>query len=305
MTAQSAILAPAAPHARFLMIRTLNLTSDRIRQQLTAVLSTLTHLQTQHAEALRLSIGFGPELWQQLHGSLPSGYHQLQPISGAAFDMPVTPADLFIHISGDRADLCFALAQSALQGIQAEVQVLDEKAGFRYLDKRDLTGFIDGTENPQEHDERRDAALLDETQGAFTDGSFVFVQRFVHHLDAWNHMKVDAQEQVIGRSKPDSVEMDDDEKPENAHIARVVIEEDGEEQAILRQSLPYGDASGDQGLFFLAYTNKLHIIDTMLANMFGSAGDGVHDRLLHFTTPVNGAYFFAPSQELLEKVIGS
>ena len=110
---------------------------------------------------------------------------------------------------------------------------------------------------------------------------------------------------MIGRSKLESIEMDDDVKPENAHIARVVIEDEkGEEQEILRHSLPYGDGQGDKGLFFIAYTKNLSIIDDMLKHMFGTTGDGVHDRLLHFTTAVDGAYYFAPSEDLLTEILG-
>ena len=35
-----------------------------------------------------------------------------------------------------------------------------------------------------------------------------------------------------------------------------------------RHSLPYGDGKGEQGLFFVAYTNDLNIIDAMLQRMF-------------------------------------
>jgi len=131
----------------------------------------------------------------------------------------------------------------------------------------------------------------------------VFTQRYVHHLDKWQHLKVDAQEHVFGRSKLDSIEMDDEVKPENAHIARVVIEEDGEELQIVRHSLPYGNST-EAGTFFVAYTRSTTIIDRMLARMYGTTDDGLHDRLLHFTTPVSGAYFFAPPQEMLESVAG-
>ena len=126
----------------------------------------------------------------------------------------------------------------------------------------------------------------------FEDGSFIFAQRYVHELEKWKRLKVDAQENVIGRSKLESIEMDDEHKPENAHIARVVIEDnEGEELEILRHSLPYGDGQGEQGLFFIAYTKDLTRIDRMLVNMFGTQGDGIHDRLLHFVTPMDGAYF--------------
>ena len=56
------------------------------------------------------------------------------------------------------------------------------------------------------------------------------------------------------------------------------------------------------GLFFLAYTRDLSIIDRMLANMFGTSGDGLSDRLLHFVTPVGGGYFFVPSEPMLHRL---
>ena len=109
---------------------------------------------------------------------------------------------------------------------------------------------------------------------------------------------------MIGRTKLESIELDDDVKPENAHVARTVVEdEDGEELEILRHSLPYGDGKGEQGLFFIAYTKDLSRIDQMLLRMFGTSGDGIHDRLLHFVTAVDGSYYFAPSEDLLEEVL--
>ncbi|MBU3847778.1 MAG: Dyp-type peroxidase, partial [Candidatus Acinetobacter avistercoris] len=188
--------------------------------------------------------------------------------------------------------------------IQDQVQVLDERVCFRYFDGRDITGFIDGTENPQFPDDRAEVALLGEDSGIFQDGSFIFAQRYAHNLEKWKKLKVDTQEQVMGRTKLESIELDDEIKPENAHVARTVVEdEEGEEMEILRHSLPYGDGRGDQGLFFIAYTKNLKIIDAMLERMFGTSGDGIHDRLLHFVTPLDGAYYFAPSEELLEEVL--
>ncbi|SEM09977.1 putative iron-dependent peroxidase [Acinetobacter sp. DSM 11652] len=106
---------------------------------------------------------------------------------------------------------------------------------------------------------------------------------------------------MIGRTKLETIELDDDVKPDNAHVARTVVEDDeGEELEILRHSLPYGDGRGDQGLYFIAYTKDLTRIDRMLTRMFGTSGDGIHDRLLHFVAPLDGAYYFAPIEELLE-----
>ncbi|MFT0695947.1 Dyp-type peroxidase [Acinetobacter bereziniae] len=304
MTAQSVILPLPSDHARFIVLNLKNLSIDGLKKRLNALLSTRDRLITQHPEAeIKTAIAFGPELWSNLYHTSPEGFKQLEPIQGA-FQMPVVPADVLIHIASARTDICFALSQSFFDGIQDQVEVLDERVCFRYLDGRDLTGFIDGTENPQFPDDRAETALLGEDSGIFEDGSFIFAQRYVHELEKWKRLKVDAQENVIGRSKLESIEMDDEHKPENAHIARVVIEDnEGEELEILRHSLPYGDGQGEQGLFFIAYTKDLTRIDRMLVNMFGTQGDGIHDRLLHFVTPVDGAYFFAPNEEVLEEIL--
>lgn len=304
MTAQSVILPLPSDHARFIVLRIKDLSIEKLKEQLEHLFTSRDRLITQHPQAqIKTAVAFGPELWSRLYSQSPAGFKQLEPIHGS-FEMPVVPADMIMHIASARADICFALSQAFFEGIQDQVQVLDERVCFRYFDGRDITGFIDGTENPQFPDDRAEVALLGEDSGIFQDGSFIFAQRYAHNLEKWKKLKVDTQEQVMGRTKLESIELDDEVKPENAHVARTVVEdEEGEEMEILRHSLPYGDGRGDQGLFFIAYTKDLKIIDAMLERMFGTSGDGIHDRLLHFVTPLDGAYYFAPSEELLEEVL--
>ncbi|ANF82832.1 peroxidase [Acinetobacter sp. NCu2D-2] len=304
MTAQSVILPLPSDHARFIVLRLKDLSIDELKEKLADLFTTRDRLITQHPHAqIKTAVAFGPELWSKLYDQSPEGFKQLEPIQGA-FPMPVVPADVIIHLASQRTDICFAMSQAFFEDIQDKVEVLDERVCFRHFDGRDMTGFIDGTENPQFPDDRAETALLPEEAGVFADGSFIFAQRYAHDLNKWKKLKVDAQEQVMGRTKLESIELDDDVKPENAHTARTIVEdEDGEELAILRHSLPYGDGRGDQGLFFIAYTKDLSIIDAMLYRMFGTSGDGIHDRLLHFVTPKDGAYYFAPSEELLEEVL--
>ena len=304
MTAQSVILPLPSDHARFIVLRLKNLTIEELKEKLGDLFTTRDRLISQHPQAqIKTAVAFGPELWAKLYAQTPTGFQQLAPISGS-FHMPVVPADVLIHIAAQRTDICFALSQSFFDGIQDKVEVLDERVCFRNFDGRDLTGFIDGTENPQFPDDRAETALLQNDVGVFADGSFIFAQRYAHNLEKWKKLKVDTQEQVIGRTKLESIELDEDEQPENSHVSRTVVEDnEGEEMAILRHSLPYGDGRGEQGLFFIAYTNDLSIIDSMLLRMFGTSGDGIHDRLLHFVTPMDGAYYFAPSEELLEEVL--
>ncbi|MEN8427179.1 Dyp-type peroxidase [Acinetobacter schindleri] len=304
MTAQSVILPLPSDHARFIVLRLKDLSIEDFKEQLEQLFTTRDRLITQHPNAqIKTGVAFGPELWGKLYDQAPVGFKQLEPIQGS-FDMPVIPADVLLHIASARADICFALSQAFFEGIRDQVEVLDERVCFRYFDGRDITGFIDGTENPQFPDDRAEVALVGEDAGIFQDGSFIFAQRYAHNLEKWKKLKVDAQEQVMGRTKLESIELNDDVKPANAHVARTVVEdEEGEEMEILRHSLPYGDGRGDQGLFFIAYTKDLNIIDAMLERMFGTSGDGIHDRLLHFVTPMDGAYYFAPSEELLEEVL--
>ena len=147
MTAQTVILPLPSNHARFIVLNLKNLSIDGLKEQLNTLLSTRDRLITQHPDAeIKTSIAFGPELWSKLHQQSPKGFKQLSPVHGS-FEMPVVPADVLIHIASARSDLCFAMSQSFFDGIQDQVDVLDERVCFRYLDGRDLTGFIDGTEN--------------------------------------------------------------------------------------------------------------------------------------------------------------
>jgi putative iron-dependent peroxidase len=125
--------------------------------------------------------------------------------------------------------------------------------------------------------------------------------RWVHNLEAFGRLSVEDQERVIGRTKLDSVELDDEAKPATAHIARVTIEEGGEELELYRRSVPYGTVA-EHGLFFVAFAADPSRFDKMLARMFGTTDDRQHDRLTDFTRPVSGAYYFAPSLETLSAI---
>jgi len=178
--------------------------------------------------------------------------------------------------------------------------VAQEVAGFVYRDSRDLTGFIDGTENPAVEEAYEVATLPDGQPG--TGGSFAITQRWVHDLAAFNALPLQEQEAVIGRTKPDSVELDDDVKRHTAHIARMVIEEDGEELEIYRRSVPYGSVT-EHGLQFVSFSAEPQRFTKMLHRMFGT-DDGVRDRLTAFSTPISGAYWFVPSLEALGDALG-
>jgi putative iron-dependent peroxidase len=249
------------------------------------------------------TVSFGSEFWDVISpGKRPTSLRPFKAIEAEGRSAPSTGGDLLFHILCKRHDLNFELAKRIRNQLGDTVEVMDEVHGFQYLDSRDLTGFIDGTENPKGK-ERAPVALIGDEDPAFAGGSYVFTQRYVHNLQKWATVQQRDQEKVIGRRKPDSKELSDRAKPSTAHISRVVIEEEGEELEIVRHSFPYGTVS-EHGVFFIAYTKNLDIPEKMLSRMMGTAGDGLHDHLMDYTRAVSGATFFAPSLEVL-KSLGS
>jgi len=135
-------------------------------------------------------------------------------------------------------------------------------------------------------------------EGIDAGGSYVFVQRWEHNLKQLNRMSVPDQEMMIGRTKEANEEIDGDARPITSHLSRVDLKENGKGLKIVRQSLPYGTASGKHGLYFCAYCARLYNIEQQLLSMFGDT-DGKRDAMLRFTRPVTGGYYFAPSLDRL------
>jgi putative iron-dependent peroxidase len=214
--------------------------------------------------------------------------------------MPATQHDAVLWLSGSAYDVVFDAARGAIGELDGLTSVAEETSSWPYRHDRDLTGFIDGTENPPVEEAFEVALVPDGERGA--GGAFVLAQKWVHDLDRFHAQGREEQENTIGRTKPDSVELDD--KPPTAHIARVVIEEDGEELELYRRSTPYGRV-GELGLYFLAFSADPSRFTKMLHRMFGVGGDGLHDHLTDFTRPVSGAFYFAPSLDALDGILPS
>jgi putative iron-dependent peroxidase len=248
------------------------------------------------------TVSFGSDFWDILSpGKRPAGLRPFTAIEAEGRRAPSTGGDILLHILSRRHDLNFELAMRVRNQLGDTVEIMEEVHGFQYLDSRDLTGFIDGTENPKGAKDRAEVALIGSEDPAFAGGSYVFTQRYVHDLQKWATLPTREQEKVIGRRKADSEELSERVKPPTAHISRTVIEENGEELEIVRHSFPYGTVS-EKGLFFIAYCKTLDIPEKMLARMMGTAGDGVYDHLMDFSQAVSGANFFAPSLEVLRSL---
>ena len=250
---------------------------------------------------LSVVVGIGSDAWDRLFGGpRPAELHPFRELNGK-HTAPSTPGDLLFHIRARRMDLCFELATHLTRRLDGAIEIVDETTGFRYFDQRDLMGFVDGTENPTGASAIEAAAIGDEDPD-FAGGSYVVVQKYLHDLRTWNSLPVEAQEKVIGRTKLDDMELSDDVKPPDSHVAlNTIVDEDGNEQQIVRDNMPFGSvASGEFGTYFIGYAKTPRVTEQMLVNMFLGRPPGVTDRILDFSTAVTGSLFFVPSADLLD-----
>jgi putative iron-dependent peroxidase len=247
-------------------------------------------------------VGVGASVWDRLFGApRPDELHPFPGFVGERHTAPATPGDLLFHIRSHRLDLCFELAQRIVDRLDGSVRVVDEVHGFRSFDERDLLGFVDGTENP-ENGAARAAALIGPQDEVFEGSSYVIVQKYLHDLRGWDALPVEEQERAIGRTKLSDLELPDDVKPADSHVAlSTIVDEYGEEQQILRFNMPFGRVgAGEFGTYFIGYARSPRVIEQMLINMFVGKPPGTTDRILDFSTAVTGCLFFVPTVEFLD-----
>jgi putative iron-dependent peroxidase len=245
--------------------------------------------------------GVGSVAWDRLFsGPRPAQLHPFRELDGAKYKAIATPGDLFFHIRATRMDMCFELAAQIMSRLAGCVTVDDEVHGFRYFDQRDLLGFVDGTENPN-GPAAAAAVFVGGEDPWFAGGSYVVVQKYTHDMRAWNALPAQEQEKVIGRTKMSNIELPDDAKPANSHVALTTVTGNGGgELSILRDNMPFGHAGrGEFGTYFIGYAASPAVTEKMLENMFIGSPPGNYDRILDFSTPVTGGLFFVPSVTFL------
>jgi putative iron-dependent peroxidase len=253
---------------------------------------------------LSCTVGIGSEAWDRFdQPTRPAQLRRFHEITGPVHTAVSTPGDLLFHIRAERRDMCFELERLILEKLGDAVTVVDETQGFRYFDSRDLLGFVDGTENPTGQS-MMDAALIAEEDVTFSGGSYVVVQKYLHDLAAWASLTVEQQEQIIGRTKVDNVELDQDPSGRKPHKSLTTITDaNGVEHAILRDNMPFGSpGSGEFGTYFIGYARELWVTEQMLRAMFVGDPYGDYDRILDYSRASTGTTFFVPSIGMLESL---
>jgi putative iron-dependent peroxidase len=238
-------------------------------------------------------IGFRPELWRALVPSdVPVGVEgfnsEVRGVEG--FVMPATQHDALVWLSGSAFDVLFDMGRSVVRDLSGFATLADETSSWPYKHDRDLTGFVDGSENPTLLEAPEDALIPEGQQGA--GGSVLLLQRWRHKVNEWEALPVEEQELVIGRTKPDSVEIEN--KPAYSHVARTDQDEFGN---IFRRNMPYGGVE-NHGTMFVGFSAEQKRLSRMLESMAGLV-DGTRDALTKYTVPLTGSYYFVPSVESL------
>jgi porphyrinogen peroxidase len=298
-----AILTPTTEAAIFLVL-TVDSGSDAALRDLLADVSGIRRSVGFRIPEAELScvVGIGSDLWDRVFGRpRPSALHPFVELVGGTHTAVATPGDLLFHIRAHRLDLCFELAERLMNRLRGYALVVDEVHGFRSFDQRDLLGFVDGTENP-EGATALSSVVVDKQDPKFAGGSYVVVQKYLHDLNAWDALPVAEQERAIGREKLSDIELPDDVKAANSHVAlTTIVDDDGEERQIVRLNMPFGAVgAGEFGTYFIGYASDPDVIEEMLRNMFIGKPAGNHDRILDFSRAVTGSLFFVPSGDFLD-----
>lgn len=277
-SSQPGIIAPIPLHSRYIELGAIADTDP---------VSSLHYLASFSINE-ELVVGFGAGF---LHGIGQSidGLHPFRNQSGPGCEVPSTQADLWCWIRGDDRGQIARSARELTRTLRPTFRVKRIVEGFKYDTGRDLSGYEDGTENP-EGDAALEAAFV-HNKGVGLDGSsFVAVQQWVHNLDHFDSLPADTRDNIIGRRISDNEEIDD--APETAHVKRTAQENFDPEAFVVRRSMPWSDATGE-GLVFVAFGKSLDAFEAQMFRMTGQE-DNIVDGLFRFSHPVSGSNFWCP-----------
>jgi putative iron-dependent peroxidase len=240
---------------------------------------------------VNLVAGFRPELWAALvsEGS-PIGLAGFtEPMVGPdGYELPATQHDVVVWLAGAAYDVVFDVSRGVVAALASHAALANEIVGWPYHRDRDLTGFIDGTENPTLVD-ATDAAIV-EAGAPGEGGSVLLLQQWEHDAIAWESIPIRQQEEAIGRRKLTSDELDP--KPTTSHVAMTDQDQFGR---IFRRNIGYGTLTR-HGTIFVGFSRDRARLDAMLESMIGRRG-GRRDDLTNFAKAITGAYYFVPSSE--------
>jgi porphyrinogen peroxidase len=173
-TAQSGIFALGNPSHAYLEF---DVVDGRNRRDLVAAISSFREPQTTMG-GVNLVVGFRPELWSEVApNDAPAGIKGFNDnlVGVEGFVMPATQHDAVLWLSGSAYDVIFDVSRRAIAELNGLASVAEETSSWPYRHDRDLTGFIDGSENPTLIDAPEVALIAEGNPG--TAGSVLLLQK--------------------------------------------------------------------------------------------------------------------------------
>jgi len=305
--AQPTVVTGVHPHGAFVTIY-LSPQADlkavtKAASKLPSIVSSVTpdyDKKTTQMAPVMAGVGFSTQTWEEICStskiSKPSqGFGHFNLKNGKLGTMPATGGDILLHVKAETQSLCFETVKSFIDSLPpGSVFKVDDRYSFQFQDGRDLSGFLDGTENPADDIKRREAALLP------NGGSYIIHQRWVHNLKYLNSLPKQEQEHIIGRTKEDSAQIPKASMKKTSHVARM-RDENFKKIPIVRQSMPFGNLN-EHGLLFIAYSNSTSKFDQMLDQMVGKKNGTENDATMKFSTCVASNYYYIPSVKELSSL---
>ena len=297
---QLGVCAEANLHGSYLLLNAQEGQERLLRYKL-ARLPQLFDRLAEHFSEAQLSgvVAIGCNYWDLLYpGARPAGLSALPDFSAADIELAAVPVDLLVQIRSDRLDVNIIACQQVLQMLQGQVEVQDHLQGCRYLDGRNLTGFIDVPWNPKARS-RRQISLIDATeQPVFAGGSYVYLQQLLFDHVSWHRLSLLEQEDIMGFDKVSARPLDADRTLPDSH--RLMMQPVLNAPDVLMQNMPTYQVK-QQGLIQLAFSASAQALHCQLSYRCGfSAASGGHDLLLNYHSIELSAAFFAPSISFLE-----
>lgn len=245
----------------------------------------------------RVVAAIGQELVQALGSEVP-GLRAFPELSGPGVKAPATPVALCLWLRGQDLGELLTLTRRIEKALAPALKALRVVEAFRHGKGPsghglDLTGYEDGTENPQ-----ADAALAAAFASGLGEGldgsSYLALQQWLHDFQAFEALSQMEQDHSVGRRRSDNEELD--EAPESSHVKRTAQESFTPEAFVLRRSMPWAlhTPSGDKaGLMFAAFGSSFYAFEAQMRRMLGQE-DGIVDAMFRFSQPVTGAYLWCP-----------
>ncbi|MCP4864152.1 MAG: Dyp-type peroxidase [Alteromonas sp.] len=291
---QKGICAEPNLHAQYLLFNVIDDDSQAVRAKLGRALEVLDYYDNEHYEAMVSGvIAVGSNYWSELYpGPIPVELTPFPDMQSEDRVAPSTPCDLFIQIRADRIDICYAIGLEIMELLRIHVELVEQIQGFRYLDGRDLNGYLYAQDNPRGL-QRAKVAIIEDDDNGFAGGSYVHVQRFRHDLRRWLSLSDRQQEQIMGTTREHNLPSVECNPSSHSVRASIIATEQGKAD-LLKQGMPYGDMTS-QGMFSVTCAASSQPFKRMLHSQVYGSGDGEYDRWLDYTAAETGCAFFAPS----------